>query len=70
MTERPGASPDDPHELLHEREQEVDEMERRSRDLGSDLSDARDDWARKRSDPGVPGAAPPAEESGSDSNTD
>lgn len=70
MIERPSASPPDPDELADEREREADEMERRSQELESQVSDARDDWARKRADEGVPGAAAPDRESDPDSDTD
>ena len=63
MTEKPGASPPDPHELADYREREADEMERRSQELESQASDARDDWARKRADQNVPGAPEPDDDS-------
>ena len=69
MSEQPGASPPDPEELADQREREADEMQRRSQALESDVSDARDDWARKRSDEGVPGAPAPDGESDPDSDT-
>jgi hypothetical protein len=68
MTENPGASPPDPQELADRREREVKEMERRSRELESKVSNARDDWARKRADEGVPGA--PAPDNGPDAGSD
>jgi hypothetical protein len=69
MTEKPGASPADPHELADQREREADEMERRSQELESQASDARDDWARKRADPSVPGAPEPDDASAAGSGT-
>ena len=47
-----------------EMEQQADDMEARSSELADDVSGARDDWERKRRDPGVPGAPEPAEETG------
>jgi hypothetical protein len=35
-----------------------DELERRSDDLGRRTDEVRQDWRRKRADPGVPGAVP------------
>lgn len=72
MTERPGTPPSDPGELADQREREADEMERRNQALASEVSDARDDWARKRSDEGVPGAPAPEDEPdpGSDADHD
>jgi hypothetical protein len=37
-------------------EREVEDMERRSERLGDDISEAREDWARKQRDDSVPGA--------------
>ncbi len=70
MTEHPGSSPSDPQKLADEREREAAEMERRSQELASNVSDARNDWARKRSDEGVPGAPAPDDESDADSDAD
>ncbi len=47
--------------LADQLDQETDQLERRSDELGDEISDARDDWRRKRADPGVPGAVPPIE---------
>ena len=41
------------------REDELDEMAERSEQLGEEISDAREDWERKKSDDSVPGAPPP-----------
>jgi hypothetical protein len=41
---------------------ETDEMEKRSQKLRGDIEQARDEWARKRSDDSVPGANPPESE--------
>jgi hypothetical protein len=38
-------------------EHDLDEMERRNERLAGDIEDARNDWAAKKDDPGVPGAA-------------
>ena len=52
---------EDPGALADEMEQEAQRLERRSQELGDDVGEARTDWDRKRSDPGVPGANPPDE---------
>jgi hypothetical protein len=50
------------YEQLQERaEQEADELEQRGEKVGENLEDVRQEWKRKRSDPGVPGANPPDE---------
>jgi hypothetical protein len=38
-------------------ERDADEMEERSERLEDEISDAREDWERKKADSGVPGAA-------------
>jgi hypothetical protein len=35
-----------------------DDLERRSAELGRETEEVRQDWRRKRADPGVPGAVP------------
>ncbi len=45
-------------------EREADEMEHRSTQLAGQISDVRDEWERKRRDPGVPGAPEPEREDG------
>jgi len=47
-------------------EQDHHEMEQRSQRLEDEIDDTREDWERKKADPGVPGAAgdPEAAESG------
>jgi hypothetical protein len=40
-------------------ERDVAEMEDRVQRLEHEISDTRQDWRRKRNDPGVPGAEPP-----------
>lgn len=54
----------DPQELAAAREREADEMQRRSEKLEGEVSDAREDWASKRSDESVPGAPAPDEGAG------
>jgi hypothetical protein len=48
----------DPDQLADQLDEEADKLERRSEELGSKVQDVRDDWERKRADPGVPGAVP------------
>ena len=49
------------HEEQAERlEREAKDMEERSQRLGEEISEAREDWERKRNDEQVPGT-PPAE---------
>ncbi len=43
---------------------QADDMKQRSSDLAGDVSDARDEWERKRRDPNVPGAPEPEEDTG------
>ena len=57
------------HEQLADRlQQEADELKQRDQELGSDISDARQEWESKRADPAVPGAAEPRDESIADSD--
>ena len=56
----------DPGELADGLEREADELEQRSRKLGEQTDEAAQEWERKRSDPGVPGAPPPPEQAGED----
>jgi hypothetical protein len=51
----------DPDELAQQLEREGDELEERSDKLEGGAQEARQDWERKRSDPGVPGANPQEE---------
>jgi hypothetical protein len=51
-------------------ERDVDEMEDRVERLEHEIDEARQDWERKRNDPNVPGAGPPADEDGSDTDTE
>jgi hypothetical protein len=62
MTEKP-RSETGYEQLADQREREADELGQRSDELQSAVSDARDDWARKRADEGVPGAPAPDGES-------
>jgi hypothetical protein len=39
-------------------ERELDKMQERTDRLEGEIGDARDDWERKKADPGVPGAMP------------
>ena len=50
----------DPGKLADDLEHEADDLERRSRKLGEQTDEAAQDWERKRADPSVPGAPPPA----------
>jgi hypothetical protein len=43
--------------MTEQPEREADEMEERSERLEDEISDAREDWERKKSDSSVPGAA-------------
>jgi hypothetical protein len=54
----------DPDKLADELEDEADELERRSQKLKEETEDVAQDWERKRSDEGVPGAPPPPDEEG------
>lgn len=49
----------DPHELADALEREADVLEQQSERLGHEVSQAREDWQRKRADDAVPGAPPP-----------
>ena len=49
----------DPDELAGELDREADDLERRSRKLEGAITDARDDWERKRADQSIAGAPPP-----------
>jgi hypothetical protein len=43
-------------------EDEIEELERHSDEVGGDIEDARSDWERKQDDPSVPGAEPEDED--------
>jgi hypothetical protein len=51
-------------------ERDVQEMEERVERLEEEISGARQDWERKKSDPSVPGAEPPPEERERDAATE
>jgi hypothetical protein len=53
----------DPQQLADELEREAEAMERHSQELRERTEGVQQDWERKRSDPGVPGA-PGAETDG------
>jgi hypothetical protein len=47
------------HETADRLMRETDDMQSRSEQLRDGIDEARQDWQRKRSDQGVPGANPP-----------
>jgi hypothetical protein len=49
-----------------ELERELDKMQERTDDLEEEIGDARDDWERKKADPGVPGAVPDEDDDAGD----
>jgi hypothetical protein len=51
-------------------ERDVEEMEDRVERLEHEITETRQDWKRKRDDPNVPGAEPPADEDGDNSDTE
>lgn len=62
--------PEEHDKLADQMEQEGEQMEQRSAELGDEISDVRDDWQRKRADEGVPGAVPPEGEGSSEEPED
>ncbi|HEY1524558.1 MAG TPA: hypothetical protein VGF70_16235 [Solirubrobacteraceae bacterium] len=48
----------DPHELADQLQQETERLQQEIERLGDDVSSTREDWEHKRSDTGIPGAAP------------
>jgi hypothetical protein len=54
----------DPEELANHLEEEADDLAQRSEKLREQTDDVAKDWQRKRSDPNVPGAQPPADDEG------
>ena len=52
----------DPEGIADRLEDQADDLEQRSEELGEQTRDVSQEWERKRSDPAVPGAPPPAEE--------
>lgn len=51
----------DPASLADQGEREGDKLEERSKKLADEVEEVSQDWHRKRSDEGVPGAPPHAE---------
>ena len=47
---------------MTEYEQQADELQEQSDKLGEHISDAREDWERKKADDSVPGAQGPSRE--------
>ncbi len=41
---------------MNEYEQQADELQEHSEQVGDDIAEAREDWERKKADDGVPGA--------------
>jgi hypothetical protein len=60
----------DHEELADQLQKETDKLEQRSQGLQGEISDARQEWESKRSDPAVPGAVEPSDEDVSDSPSD
>jgi hypothetical protein len=56
----------DPGKLAKQLEDEAGRLERQSSEVQDRIEEAREDWQRKRADPGVPGAVAPEPESDSD----
>jgi hypothetical protein len=54
---------EDHTQLADELEQRADRLQSENDELGDKIGDVREDWERKRSDPGVPGAQPEVEAS-------
>ena len=52
----------DPEKLADHLEEEADDLKQRSEKLQQETEDVSQDWQRKRSDPGVPGAPQPRED--------
>ena len=52
----------DPEGLADRLEDEAQGLEQRNQELGQQTEDVSQEWERKRSDPAVPGAPPPAED--------
>ncbi len=59
--ERPAKLEKDVAQHADELDDQAHAMEQRSSELADDVSDARDDWDRKRRDPNVPGAPEPGQ---------
>jgi hypothetical protein len=50
--------------MTEHRDRDIDEMEERTERLEDEISDARQDWERKKADSSVPGAPPDEEDTG------
>jgi hypothetical protein len=61
---------EDPEKLADQLDHESDRLAQRSDELGGKISEVRDDWQRKRTDEGVPGAVPPSADSDRDAPGD
>ncbi len=57
-------------ELADELEDRADTLADHSRSLGEEITDARQDWERKRADAGVPGATPDWDDPDEDEDED
>jgi hypothetical protein len=53
---------EDPDRRADELDQQADELQERSEHLEERVMEVQREWDRKRSDPSVPGANPPAQE--------
>ena len=64
--------PDEDHErLADERFKEADRLAGENEQLAKEIDEVRSDWAAKRQDEGVPGAAPPkGDEADADTDDD
>jgi hypothetical protein len=58
LSQRKGRILSDLRRRSEELEDRSDDLERRSEELGHKTDEVRQDWERKRADPGVPGAVP------------
>jgi len=58
LTHRTGRILADLRRRSEELQRRSDQLEERSQDLGRKTAEVRQDWRRKRADPGVPGAVP------------
>jgi hypothetical protein len=59
-----------PEALAEDMEREARRLEERSRDLGQDIEETRQDWERKQADPAVPGAVDDPDEGESAAEAD
>jgi hypothetical protein len=58
----------EPERLADELEAQADRLERESGQLEGKIKSVREDWKRKRQDPGVPGAIEPEEDEDGSTN--